>query len=91
MTTISARRLRLADFLVELRATKASLTVLRGARGRARGVVGDGVGGRGDEAPVASAGVSDCFIAMARRSTRTVVPSAISSQAVLSSRCLTVP
>src|SRR5688572_7891362 len=46
MTTMSARRLRLADFLVELRATKPSLTVLRRARRRARGVVGGGVGGR---------------------------------------------
>src|SRR6478672_4161475 len=46
MTTTSARRLRLADFLVELRATKASLTVLLGARGRTRGVVDGGVVGR---------------------------------------------
>jgi len=40
---------------------------------------------------VSLAAVSVCFIAMARRSNRTVVPSEISSQALLSSRCLIVP
>src|SRR6478735_7745879 len=44
MMTTSARRLRLADFLVELRATKPSLTVLVGTRVRTRRVGGSHVG-----------------------------------------------
>src|SRR4051812_15968208 len=47
MTTMSARRLRLADFLVELRATKPSLTVLLGVRGASRCVGRDLGGPRG--------------------------------------------